>query len=90
MNCKLERLVGHLACAFGKHAYEVVQDFGDGSARIGCPRCRREWGMNCRTRSLIPWDFELQSMYRNIMGKRIVNPRWYPPNAGVDRQEKAT
>lgn len=73
----LLRIVNRITCVFGNHAYEMVQDFQDGTARIGCPRCRKEWAINCYTRSLITWDYELQSMYRNILGKQIVNPRWY-------------
>ena len=66
-----------IKCFFGKHKYEVIQTFSDGCQRIGCPVCKKEWAINHIIKSLLPWDFEFQSMYRNIFEHKIINPRWY-------------
>lgn len=73
----IKQIVIRFHCFLGKHAYEMIQNFGDGTYRIGCPNCKKEWAMNDRTRTMLPWDFEFQSMYQNIFGIKIKNPRWY-------------
>jgi hypothetical protein len=67
----------NICCIFGKHKYETIQKFSDQTRRIGCPICKKEWAMSDDTITLLPWDFEFQSMYRNIFGYTIQNPRWY-------------
>jgi len=66
-----------IKCIFGRHKYEVIQEFDRYNRRIGCPVCKKEWIMGDDTLTLLPWDHEWQSFYRNIHGDTIVNPRWY-------------
>lgn len=73
----LKSIYTYFKCSLDKHKYVIVQDFGDGTRRIGCPYCKKEWAMNDRTKTLLFWDFEFQSMYRNILGHKIKNPHWY-------------
>jgi hypothetical protein len=77
-------MIMRLRCWFGKHEYEVIQEFGDDSRRIGCPYCKKEWAMNDRTKTLLPWDYEFQSMYKNIFKYELKKPRWQQE---LDRDE---
>ena len=70
MNCKrfltscgrLRRII----CAVSGHNYFVQRIFSPTSRKIGCSRCGMEWGMNDRVGAIIPWDGELEELYRSI------------------------
>jgi hypothetical protein len=55
-----------LFCLFGRHDYALVQKLTPHSRKIGCRVCRRMFGMNDDARAVIPWDGELEEMYRTI------------------------
>ena len=59
---RFERIV----CAIAGHTYVVQRVFSATSRQVGCTRCGREWGMNDSVRSFIPWDGELEQLYRDI------------------------
>ena len=53
-----------LMCAIFGHKYVVLRRFNHGARQVGCTRCKCEWGMHDGTRSFVPWDGELERMYR--------------------------
>ena len=56
-----------ILCYFGKHDYFMIKRFkGFASAKLGCKRCDRQWGINFAVKALIPWDLELQDMYEGF------------------------
>lgn len=59
---RYERIV----CAVAGHRYVVQRVFSPTSRQVGCTRCGREWGMNDSVRAFIPWDGELEQMYRDF------------------------
>ncbi len=68
MNCKgfLTSWTNKALCAVAGHQYIVQRVFSPTSRQVGCLRCGMEWGMNDEVRSLIPWDGELEELYRLI------------------------
>lgn len=56
-------MIERLLCALLGHRYVVEIEFGT-SRKVGCTRCDKHWGMHDATRSFIPWDGELEEMYR--------------------------
>lgn len=66
-----------VACRLGWHPrLMVIQTFG-AAQHIGCPYCRREYGIHHGMRTVIPWDSELAEMYE-LMGYDVQSParRW--------------
>lgn len=59
----MKHLIERLLCAVLGHRYVVEIEFGT-SRKVGCTRCHCKWGMHDDTRSFIPWDSELEAMYR--------------------------
>lgn len=59
---RFERIV----CAIAGHKYVVQRVFSPTGRQVGCTRCGREWGMNDSVRAFIPWDGELEQLYRDI------------------------
>ena len=53
-------------CAVAGHRYVVQRVFSATSRKVGCTRCGREWGMNDSVKAFIPWDGELEQLYRDI------------------------
>jgi hypothetical protein len=66
-----------LVCLVRGHRCRVVQEFGQESRRIKCERCGCNWGMHDSVRMIVPWDRELQSMYREH-GYEILEPVDFP------------
>ena len=58
----LERIM----CAVFGHKYVVQLVFSETSRKIGCTRCSKEWGMNDDVRAIIPWDKDLENLYKII------------------------
>lgn len=63
-------LLRRLWCWIVGHQFYVLQEFGPTSRRICCDHCGGDWGMNDAVRAIIPWDSELERMYR-MFGHRI-------------------
>ena len=61
-------MIERLLCALFGHKYVVQMVFSSTSRKLGCTRCRREWGMHDPTRSLVEWDGELEEMYK-VLGQ---------------------
>ena len=53
----------NLICALRGHKYHVIKHMNPGARKIGCIRCGKAWAMHDGTRSLIPWDEELEALY---------------------------
>ena len=58
------RRLSRIMCAVSGHHYVVQRVFSPTSRKIGCLRCGMEWGMNDRVRLIVPWDGELEELYR--------------------------
>jgi hypothetical protein len=59
-------LLRHILCRFGHHRQlDVIQTFGS-AQRIGCPDCGRQFGIHHGMRSIVPWDSDLEQMYRDF------------------------
>lgn len=56
-------MIERLLRALLGHRYVVEIEFGT-SRKVGCTRCGKHWGMHDATRSFIPWDGELEELYR--------------------------
>lgn len=50
----------------------VIQSFGS-AQHIGCPYCKREYGIHHGERVVIPWDSELDELY-GLMGYDTEGP----------------
>lgn len=59
-----------LDCALFGHDYEIWQHFSPHARRVICENCGGDWGMNDDVRAFIPWDAELEGMYR-LLGKTV-------------------
>jgi hypothetical protein len=60
------KALNKLICAMFGHRYVVQRVFSPTSRKVGCTRCGKEWGMNDSVRAFIPWDGELEQLYRDI------------------------
>lgn len=78
------RLLSKLICLMFGHRYIVAQEFSDYSRRVVCPDCRGDWGMNDDVRAFVPWDLDLEKMYRSF-GHVVHNP-WPGPSSGPANQ----
>jgi hypothetical protein len=58
--------VKRLICAIFGHRFVLVRELTPHSRRIACTRCKQHFGMNDDARAVIPWDIELENMYRVI------------------------
>lgn len=52
-----------LICLLIGHEYRVVRRMNPGARKVTCDRCHKAWGMHDPTRSFVPWDSQLESMY---------------------------
>lgn len=52
-----------LMCRLGyHHSLNVIQSFG-AAKHVGCPDCRREFGMHDGMRAFLPWDGDIEALY---------------------------
>lgn len=52
-----------IRCRLNLHPrLDVIQTFG-AAQHIGCPYCRREFGIHHGERVVVPWDSDLAEMY---------------------------
>lgn len=56
-------MLSKLICSAFGHRYTVDRVLNDGARKVGCARCGKSWAMHDATRSLIPWDSELEALY---------------------------
>lgn len=76
----LERVTAamrRIGCHLGWHpCLDVIQSYGP-AQHVGCPYCRREYGIHHGIEVIIPWDDKLSEMYR-FLGYDIDGPtmRW--------------
>lgn len=62
----IDALIHRIRCALGHHrALNVIQSFG-AAQHIGCPRCGKEMGIHHGMRAVIPWDPDLEQLYRDM------------------------
>jgi hypothetical protein len=54
-----------LRCRLGYHrVLRVIQTFGS-AQHIGCPDCGREMAIHHGMRAVLPWDSEIDQLYRD-------------------------
>lgn len=58
------------------HKYHIIQRFSKTSRRVECLRCGGDWGMNDQVRAIIPWCGELEEMYQDVFGIKLIRPRF--------------
>lgn len=66
--------MARLLCFLLGHQYRIIQEFSYATRRVGCERCRREWGMNDNVGAFLPWDGEFAEFYHK-RGHHIL--KWY-------------
>ena len=60
------KVLHSIRCALGYHrTLNVIQSFG-AAQHIGCPRCGKEMGIHSGIRAVIPWDSDLEQLYRDM------------------------
>jgi hypothetical protein len=59
-----EPLVRTLLCWLFGHRYRVLRRMNPGARKVGCDRCGCVWGMHDDTRSFVPWDDDLEQLYK--------------------------
>jgi len=69
-----------LICLLRGHRYYVVQEFTTAERRVACARCERTWAMHDGRQAFVPWDKDLEQLYRD-MGYPIVQPWRQEPAA---------
>lgn len=69
----IDHLLRRLDCHLFGHDYEVWQRFTPYSRRVYCENCGGDWGMNDEVRALVPWDRDIEEMYK-VLG-HTVRPR---------------
>lgn len=58
-------IIDRIRCRLGFHrALNVIQSFG-AAQHIGCPRCGREMGIHHGVGAVIPWEPDLEQLYRD-------------------------
>ena len=60
------KFIRRFLCAVLGHRYVVLRVFNPGARQVGCTRCNRQWGMHDGTKSFVPWDEDLEDMYRRF------------------------
>lgn len=66
-----------IRCALSMHSrLDVIQTFG-AAQHIGCPHCKREFGIHHGMEAIIPWDSKIADMYQ-MLGYDTETPsrRW--------------
>lgn len=54
-----------LLCFLFGHKYQLEKYFNSNNQKLNCKRCNEKFGINHPTKSLLKWDSELQSLYKN-------------------------
>ena len=52
-----------MGCKIFGHKYYVIEEFYPGERKIGCVCCEKQWTMNDRLQTLLPWDQEFEYLY---------------------------
>ena len=63
----VEIIMSKIICFLFGHKLEVVKgyDTHSGCRKLYCLRCKRYYGINDNVRLFIPWDFELEDLYKS-------------------------
>lgn len=73
----LTSIIRSVRCRLNLHPrLDVIQTFGS-AQHIGCPHCRREFGIHHGMQAVIPWSPDLAELYQ-MMGYDTETPslRW--------------
>ncbi len=58
--------IKRIKCFLGYHKYYVAKELTIYSRKIGCKNCGKFFGMNDDSRIVIPWDKDLEELYKRI------------------------
>ena len=61
-----EKIINPIKCKFGYHKYYLIKELTPWSRKLGCKNCQSFFGMNDSVQSVIPWDSDLEEMYKKI------------------------
>jgi len=64
-------IVNRIKHFFGRHKYYCKEELSDESRKMGCKICKREWLMSDRLKLLIPWDADMERLYRVDLKERV-------------------
>ena len=53
-------------CLIFGHKYFRVKQLTDDSLLVGCKRCKKYYGMNKSVCAILPFDKEMEEMYRKV------------------------
>lgn len=56
-----------LLCAAFGHKYKLKRRITANISELVCLRCKKEFGINCATKSLLEMDCELKEMHEDLM-----------------------
>jgi hypothetical protein len=75
-------MIERLMCVLFGHKYVVLKPLSYTSRKVGCTRCHRAWGMNDSVKAFIPWNDELEEMYKMFEW----NPTGLPSEENNDKK----
>lgn len=68
--------INKLICFLIHHKYEKHQPLSRDSDMIICNRCQSKWAMNHSLKIILPWDSDLEDMYKNMFKTHILKTEW--------------
>jgi hypothetical protein len=63
---KIIKKLKRIKCRLGYHKYFLVKELTPWSRKIGCKHCGTFFGMNDDAKVVLPWDSDLEQMYKTI------------------------
>jgi hypothetical protein len=60
------KILDWIKCKLGYHDYLVVKNLSIRCQKISCSRCKKLWAVNHEMRAILPWDYELECLYKML------------------------
>lgn len=81
-------LVKMLCLCFG-HKYRIHSVLNEGARKLVCARCAEKFAMHDATKSVIPWDSELEELYKEggVLNPTKENPA-RSPDSNVEKNRE--
>lgn len=57
----------NIICYLLGHKYRLKRRITENISELICKRCHKEFGINCRVKSLLPMDDELRELHEGII-----------------------
>lgn len=69
-------MIKKILCRIFKHNFKVIQTFKHVHVqRLRCQRCKKDFAINHNIKAMLPWDEELEELYR-ALGNTIIEPQF--------------